>query len=239
MFERLISSLERRDVLSEREKALIEGLPHRVRSFQGGEELVAEGSRPGESCLILTGFSARTQFLSDGQRQITAIHVPGDFVDLHCFLLKTMDHSVVAIRNAIAAFIPHPTLLQAITVSPHLGRLFWLSTLIDAAIQRACITSIGRRTSAQHIAHLLCELHDRLDAIGLVKNGTFEFPPTQADIADMVGLSLVHVNRTIQELRARTLVAWSNNVVTIPDVERLQAFADYDATYLHLVKEPR
>jgi CRP-like cAMP-binding protein len=239
MFERLIAGLERRDQLSDVEKATIEAFPYRMQSFQGGQELVAEGSRPSESCLVLTGFTARAQFLSDGARQISAVHVPGDFVDLHCFLLKTMDHSVVAIRQCTAAYIPHSALREAMAASPHLGRLFWLSTLIDAAIQRAWITSLGRRTPAQHIAHLLCELHERLEPLGLVKDGSFEFPPTQTDISDMVGLSVVHVNRTIQELRAKALVAWSNQVVTIPDLERLKAFSGFDPAYLNLVKEPR
>jgi CRP-like cAMP-binding protein len=239
MFERLIAGLERRDELSDAEKATIEAFPHRVQSFQGGQELVAEGSRPSESCLVLTGFTARAQFLSDGGRQISAVHVPGDFVDLHCFLLKTMDHSIVAIRQCTAAYIPHSSIGAAIAALPHLGRLFWLSTLIDAAIQRAWITSIGRRPPAQQIAHLLCELHERLSPLGLVKDGSFEFPPTQTDISDMVGLSLVHVNRTIQELRAKALVAWSSHVVKIPDLERLEAFCDFDPSYLNLVKEPR
>ena len=239
MFERLITGLERRDKLSDVEKATIEAFPYRVQSFQGGQELVAEGSRPSESCLVLTGFTARDQFLSDGARQIAAVHVPGDFVDLHCFLLRQMDHSVVAIRQCTAAFIPHSSILQATTALPHLGRMFWLSTLIDAAIQRAWITSLGRRTPAQHIAHLLCELHERLNPLGLVKEGSFEFPPTQTDISDMAGLSLVHVNRTIQELRSKSLVAWSNQVVTIPDLGRLKAFSDFDPIYLNLVREPR
>lgn len=239
MFERLIAGLERRDELSDDEKAIIEAFPHRIQVFQGGQELVAEGSRPGESCLVLEGYSARAQFLSDGARQITAVHVPGDFVDLHCYLLKTMDHSVVAIRQCRAAFIPHRSILAATTASPHLGRLFWLLTLIDAAIQRAWITSLGRRTPPQHIAHLLCELHERLAPLGLVRGGSFEFPPTQTDISDMVGLSVVHVNRTIQELRAKGLVVWSNHTVAIPDLERLEAFADFDPTYLNLVREPR
>ncbi|MDW6025197.1 Crp/Fnr family transcriptional regulator [Mesorhizobium sp. BAC0120] len=239
MFERLIAGLERRDELSDIEKAIIEGFRFRVQSFDDGQELVAEGSRPSESCLVLTGFTARAQFLSDGARQISAVHVPGDFVDLHCFLLKTMDHSIVAIRQCTAAYIPHSSLREAIAASPHLGRLFWLATLIDAAIQRAWISSIGRRTPAQHIGHLLCELHERLDLLGLVKDGSFEFPPTQTDISDMVGLSLVHVNRTIQELRAKGLVAWSSRVVTIPDLARLKRFADFDPSYLNLVKEPR
>jgi CRP-like cAMP-binding protein len=239
MFEHLLSVLARRDHVSEAERKLIEQLPRRVRTFTNGEELVVEGTRPTESCHLLAGFAARAQYLPDGKRQLTALHVAGDFVDLHAFLLKLMDHSVVAIGRCEAAFIPHASLLALVEAVPHIGRLFWLSTVIDAAIQRTWITSLGRRSPPQHIAYLICELYARLDVLGLVRDGSFEFPATQNDIADMVGLSLVHVNRTIQELRSAQLVVWRNSIVTVPDIDRLHDFAEFDPTYLNLIKEPR
>jgi CRP-like cAMP-binding protein len=239
MFEHLLSVLARRDHVSDGERKLIEALPRRVRGFANGEELVREGSRPNESCLVLSGFAARAQYLPDGKRQLTALHVAGDFVDIHAFLLKLMDHSVVAIGRCEAAFIPHASLLALVETVPHIGRLFWLSTVIDAAIQRTWITSLGRRSPSRHIAYLVCELYARLDVIGLVRDKSFEFPATQNDIADMVGLSLVHVNRTIQELRASGVVAWKNSLITVPDIERLHDFAEFDPTYLNLIQEPR
>lgn len=239
MFERLVSMLSRRDRLSDAERTLIEQLPRRVRSFANGDELVVENARSEESCLVLSGFTARAQFLSDGKRQFTALHVPGDFVDLHALMLKVMDHSVVAVGRCEAAFIPHSSLLKLIESAPHVGRLFWLSTVIDAAIQRTWITNLGRRTPSQHIAHLLCELYVRLEVVGLARDGSFDFAATQTDVADMVGLSLVHVNRTIQELRSARLVSWRNGHVRIDDLERLQQFADFDPTYLNLIQEAR
>ena len=239
MFEHLLSVLSRRDHVSDTERTLIEQLPRRIRSFNKGEELVKEGSRPNESCLVLSGFTARAQSLPDGKRQLTALHVPGDFVDLHAFLLKLMDHSVVSIGRSEAAFIPHASLLALVETTPHIGRLFWLSTVIDAAIQRTWITSLGRRSPGQHIAYLICELYMRLEVLGLLTHNSFEFPATQTDVADMVGLSLVHVNRTIQELRASKLVSWRNNIISVPDIERLREYADFDPTYLNLLKEPR
>jgi len=239
MFDRLVSNLSARDRVSDEERRLLEQLPHRVRSFANGEELVREGSRAVESCLILSGFTARAQFLSDGKRQLAALHVPGDFVDLHALMLKLMDHSVVAIGRCEAAFIPHASLIGLIESAPHLGRLFWLSTVIDGAIQRAWITSLGRRSPGKHIAHLLCELHVRLKVVSLVRQNSFDFPATQSDIADMVGLSLVHVNRTIQELRSSKLVEWRGGSITITDFDRLCEFAEFDPTYLNLIREPR
>jgi CRP-like cAMP-binding protein len=239
MVEPLIRSFSRRDRLTEEERRLIERLPRRVRSFQNDEELVKEGSRPTESCLILQGYAGRAQFLEDGKRQFTALHVAGDFVDLHALMLRLMDHSVIAIGRCEAAFIPHASLIALVEEAPHLGRLFWLSTVIDAAIQRTWITNLGRRSPSQHIAHLVCELHLRLEVVGLLRGNSFEFAATQTDVADMVGLSLVHVNRTIQELRAQQLLTWRNGIITIDDVDRLREFAGFDPVYLNLFNEPR
>ena len=201
-----------------------------------GEELVAEHSEPSESCLLLNGFVARAQFLPDGKRQLTAIHIAGDFVDLHALLLKVMDH--MALAPCEAAFVPHTSIVAAVEACPHLGRLFWLSTVIDGAIERTWVTSLGRRSALVHLAHLICELYVRLEMVGLVRGNSFDFPLTQADIADMIGLSLVHTNRTIQEIRSG-LIIWERKVLTIIDQQRLRDFAEFDPTYLNLVNRPR
>jgi CRP-like cAMP-binding protein len=237
--EHLIRSLERRDQLSAEEIALVEALPSRKAVFAARDEIVRENSRPQESCLLLRGLAARVQFLDDGKRQFVAIHVPGDFVDLHSLLLKVMDHSVVALTQVEAAFVPHERLRDITVKAPHLGRLFWLSTVIDAAIERTWITSLGRRDADARIAHLICELQARLEVVGLAREDRFELPLTQSDVADMVGLSLVHVNRTIQDLRGAGLILWQRNLITIKNAEGLRNLAQFDPTYLNLVKEPR
>ena len=238
-FGALARSLERRDRLSPEEHRLIAQLPARKRRFESGGELVAEHSEPSESCLILSGFVARAQFLPDGKRQLTAVHIAGDFVDLHALLLKVMDHSVVALTPCEAAFMPHTSLVALIEAAPHLGRLFWLSTVIDGAIERNWVTSLGRRAANVHLAHLICELFVRLETVGLVRGNSFDFPLRQSDIADMIGLSLVHTNRTIQELRTSGLITWERKVMTIVDQQRLREFAEFDPTYLNLVQRPR
>lgn len=235
----LIRMLQRRDILSPEEVDLIEALPSRRAAFAAGQEIVPEGSRPKESCLVLSGFSARSQHLSEGSRQITAIHVPGDFVDLHGYLLKVMDHSVLAIGPCEVAFVPHEAVRAVTEANFHLGRMFWLSTIIDAAIQRTWITCLGRRSAEQHMAHLICELYRRLEAAGVASGDSFVFPLTQAQLGDVLGLSIVHVNRKLQELRAGGLVEWRNGRVTIHDFDRLAAAAEFDPTYLSLRCEPR
>ncbi|MET3889970.1 CRP-like cAMP-binding protein [Bosea sp. OAE506] len=235
----LVTSLSLRDEVDPEEAALLEGLTFRRRLLRKGEELVAQHSQPSESCLVLTGVTAREVLLDDGKRQITALHIPGDFVDLHAFLLKVMDHSVVALTDCEAAYVPHRELLRVVERSPHLGRLFWLSTVIDGAIQRAWITSGGRRSATAHFGHLICELYLRLEAVGLASEGRFVFPVPQNELADALGFSLVHVNRTLQDLRATGLVSWKGSAVSILDFDGLARLSQFDPTYLNLIRMPR
>jgi CRP-like cAMP-binding protein len=234
-----LRSLERRDSLSDDEIRTISELPSRPAVFSAGEEIVVEGSRLKESCLVTSGFAARSQSLRSGERQITAVHVPGDFVDLHSMLLKVMDHSVVALGPCKVAFVPHEAIRVVTETSPHLARMFWLSTVIDGAIQRTWITCLGRRSAEQHLAHLICELYVRLEVAGAASDFIFEFPVTQAQLGDVLGLSVVHVNRKLQELRAAGLVEWRDGKVKIRDFERLAQMSEFDPTYLSLRRESR
>ena len=234
-----LRSMERRDSLSDAEIKAISELPARPAVFAAGEEIVAEGSRPRESCLVTSGFAARSQSLSSGERQITAVHVPGDFVDLHSMMLKVMDHSVVALGPCKVAFVPHEKIKEVTEHKPHLTRLFWMSTTIDGAIQRTWITCLGRRSAEQHLAHLVCELYVRLEAAGVASDLTFEFPVTQVQLGDVLGLSVVHVNRKLQELRAAGLVEWRDGRVKIRDFEKLANLSEFDPTYLSLRREAR
>ncbi len=235
----LVTSLSLRDEIDPEEAALLDGLSFRRRLLRKGEELVAQHSRPTESCVVLSGVTAREVLLDDGKRQITALHIPGDFVDLHAFLLKVMDHSVVALTDCEAAYVPHRDLLRVMERSPHLGRLLWLSTVVDGAIQRAWITSAGRRSATAHFGHLICELYLRLEAVGLASEGRFEFPVPQNELADALGFSLVHVNRTLQDLRATGLVSWKGSAVSILDFDGLARMSQFDPTYLNLIRMPR
>jgi CRP-like cAMP-binding protein len=235
----LILNLSRHDSISAEEERVLDGAVDRVESYRTGEDIVLQDSRPGESCLMLAGFSGRSQFLADGRRQLTAIHLPGDFVDLHSLLLKVMDHGVVALTDCQVARVPHERLRKISEEQPHLTRLLWLSTVVDAAIHRAWIVAMGRRSAVAQMAHFLCEIYLRLQAVELTDGRSFEFNITQGEIADMLGRSTVHVNRTLQFLRKKALVVWRGTRVTIEDWERLQEIADFDPTYLSLRKEPR
>jgi CRP-like cAMP-binding protein len=239
VISQLIRKLERRDTLSDEEKQVLEGAVAWVKEARLDEDLVREGERPSESSLLLEGFAARYKLLRNGKRQITALHIPGDFVDLHSFLLKKMDHGVVALTRCRVGLVPHTTLREITETHLHLGRLLWLSTLIDAAIHREWLVAMGRRPALHQIAHLVCELFLRLQSVELTQHMSFELPLTQAELGDVLGLSTVHVNRVIQQLRTDGLVTWSEQRIVIEDWARLQQVAEFDPTFLNLEDEPR
>lgn len=231
--------LECRDRLSGEEKQALADLPWRVRRYERGEEIVGEGSRPSQSCLLLEGYAARSGYLSNGRRQLTAVHIAGDFVDLHGLLLKVMDHSVVALTSCSVAFVDHGAVRDLTERMPHLGRMLFMTVAIDAAVQRNRIVGLGRRNPVSHLAHFACELFRRLQVVGLVDGNSFSFPVTQSELADLLGLSIVHTNRTMQELRATGPISWRDGIVTIEDWDRLVAVAEFTETYLNLFREPR
>jgi CRP-like cAMP-binding protein len=235
----LVLKLEQRDRLSDDEKRVLESAISRVRVVEADEDIVHEGEHTSESSLLLDGFAARYKIFSNGRRQITAIYVPGDFVDLHSFLLKVMDHGVLALTPCRVAVVPHPALERITDEHPHLTRLLWLSTLIDGAIHREWLTTMGRLSATAQMAHFICELFLRLKAVGRVDGNTIQLPLTQAELGDTLGLSTVHVNRVLQELRKEGLIRWQGDALTILDWERLEKVGEFTPTYLNLQHEHR
>jgi CRP-like cAMP-binding protein len=239
MIDVLLLNLRSRDTLSSAEIARLQEVVVRERSFGVGEDIVVEGSRPTYSTLMLEGLSARYKHMADGSRQITSLQVPGDFVDLHAFLLRKLDHGIVALSPCRVAFADHSDLRKVTETMPHLTRLLWLNTLLDAAINREWISSMGRRSKRAHIAHLICELYVRLKTVDRVDVWSFQLSLTQAELADVIGISLVHVNKTLQALKRENVFSWENRTLTIIDWERLKEIAEFDDTYLSLSVEPR
>jgi CRP-like cAMP-binding protein len=235
----LVRKLEARDALNDEERGILERMFTDVRLVTAGEDIVRDGDRPRHSTLVVSGVAARYKVLHGGERQITALHLAGDFVDLHSFLLKEMDHGVAAVSQCRVATVPHETLAQISVTQPHLTRLFWLLTLLDGALHREWLVAMGRRSALGQLSHLLCELMLRLSVVGGCDGDSFVMPVTQIDLSDILGLSSVHVNRVLQELRSDELIAWRGTTVTILDWDRLLRLAEFDDRYLHLVKEPR
>lgn len=235
----LLLKLRRRDQVSEREEAVLRASIAQVQEYPALKTIIREGTLLDRSTLLLEGLIARYKDLSEGQRQIMEIHVPGDFADLHGFLLKRLDHNIGALTAVRVAFVPHNTLARLTEQEPHLVRMLWLSTLMDSAIQRERILSIGRRAALARIAHQLCELYVRLDVIGLTDGMAFPLPLTQQDLADATGLTSVHVNRMLRKLREEEMLTVRGGEARILDWARLRKVAEFDPIYLQLEHLPR
>jgi CRP-like cAMP-binding protein len=239
VLEALLLKLRARDLLGEEEEQVLRDSVVEIQEAAAGRMIVRAGVTLSDSILLVEGIVARYKDLADGQRQIMELHVPGDFLDLHGFLLKRLEHHVGAMTPVRLAIIPHERLRQITEDHPHLARMLWFSTLIDASIHREHILSVGRRTALARIAHLLCELYLRLEVVGLAQGGRFPLPLTQADLADVTGLTSVHVNRMLKSLRDGDLVTFRGGEVVIQDWEQLQRIGEFSPDYLYLERRPR
>ncbi|GJD51268.1 hypothetical protein OPKNFCMD_4021 [Methylobacterium crusticola] len=234
MQDALIRKLESFETLSDHDRAALTALALRVRKVGARVDLKREGDAPDNVHLVLDGYACRYKVLPDGQRQIMAYLVPGDFCDLNVFILDQMDHSIATISACQIVDIPSAAIEAITTEHPRVTRALWWCALVDEAVLREWLVNLGGRPANHRIAHLICELLLRLEAVGRVTRNSFEFPFTQSDIADTMGLSAVHVNRTLRELRTLGLITLKQRVMTILDVERLKAYCDYNPNYLHL-----
>jgi CRP-like cAMP-binding protein len=235
----LLLKLRARDHVSEHEAQVLRSSIGEIESFRAGKTIVRSGDTLNRSALLTEGLVARYKDLSEGQRQIMEVHLAGDFLDLHGFLLKRLDHDIGALTAVTIAFVPHEALRRISEEEPHLTRLLWLSTLMDSAIQRERILSVGRRPAFARIAHLLCELYIRFDVVGMAEAESYALPLTQVDLADATGLTSVHVNRMLREMREKDLLTFRGGRVNIHDWERLQRAAEFDPVYLHSEHRPR
>lgn len=232
---RLIRKLQTIAVISTEEQRALGELPLRLRVFSASTDLLREDQPSTECCLILEGLACRYKVLGAGQRQILSLHLPGDIPDLMSLHLDTMDHGLASLGRGRAAYIPHGAVRELCDRHPNLAATLWRDTLIDASIAREWLAGIGRRTAHERIAHLICEIHVRSSALGLLDEGAFELPVTQAELGDAAGLSTVHVNRVLQDLRRDDLISWRGRSILVLDWDRLRLTADFDAGYLHLL----
>lgn len=229
----LIRRLESITDLSAEERSALVHLPVHLREIGADEDVVREGDKPSECCLILKGYACRYKMTEDGKRQIMSFHIQGEVPDFQSLYLRTMDHSLGTLTPCRMAFVAHQTFHALFERHPRLVGVFMREALIDAAIFREWMLNIGRRRAEARLAHLLCEMFLRHKAVGLVRDHAFEFPITQAELGDAVGFSTVHINRLLQELRGLTLLSLEDRVLTILDWPRLKRLAGFDPTYLH------
>ncbi len=231
--------LRARDDITAEEEAAIRSSLSSIEPVPADATIIRPGEELSHSTLLLDGIACRYKDLRDGNRQITELHVAGDFLDLHSFTLKRLDHFVMALTPCKLAMMPHSKLTEITELHPHLTRVYWFGTNLDGAIHREWEVSLGRRNALSRLAHLFCELEVRLGLVGLAEAGRHHLPLTQEEVADCLGITPVHFNRVLQQLRERQLLEWKSGVVRILDKDALAKVAEFDPAYLYLGKRRR
>ncbi|TGX52176.1 Crp/Fnr family transcriptional regulator [Sphingomonas gei] len=239
MIDKQLMKLRVRDDISPEEEQALHDAQGQVIDYPADHTFITAGDELNCSTLLLEGILGRYKDLSDGERQITELHVAGDFADLHSFTLKHLDHNVMTLTPAKIVQVPHEKLKRITEQHPHLARVLWFSTNLDAAIHREWEVSLGRRNALQRTAHLFCELQVRLGIVGLATEAEYRLPLTQVQLAECLGLTSVHVNRVLKELRERRLVEFRSARVKIADLAGLRSIAEFDPAFLYLDRRPR
>lgn len=235
----LMMKLRKRDDVSVAEEAALLAIMQPPQPYPARKVVIDEGVPLDRSALLVDGILARFKDMRDGQQQISELHVAGDFADLHSFTLKRLDHGIMALTECRISWVQHDALAKVVEDFPHLGRMLWFSTNLDASIHRAWTVSLGRRDAAARLAHLLCELQVRLEVVGLADPGGYDLSLTQNDLANCLGLTAVHVNRILRQLRERGLVTFRGGHVTVTDAVGLRHLAEFSDDYLFLEKRAR
>lgn len=226
--------IEQRSHLTDAERKAILSLKYEVGPVEAHADFVRLGEPLDHCVLIEAGLVGRFDMLPDGRRQITALHIPGDMADLPSLVVPKAGWALQALTPSMIARIPHQALHEAVSAHPGLGNVLWRDTVVDSSIYSQGVTNVGRRQAIERVAHLWCELGLRYEQAGLADRTAFDLPITQNDLADTLGLTVVHVNRTIQALRRTGAVRTNGRRVEILDWQALVAIAQFDPTYLLL-----
>lgn len=232
----LITKLECFTELSHDEKQLITDVTCDVREFGRREDIIREGDKPESVHLLLEGWACRYKVLPNGERPIMGFLIPGDLCDVHVALLDEMDHSIGTLSGCKIAFLPREAVSELISRNERLCRALWWANLVDEAILREWLVTLGHRPADKRLAHFFCEMLLRAKAVGLTEDDSFDLPVTQEELGDTMGLSTVHINRMMQELRGQGLVTSKGKRLIVNDLEKLMAFADSNPNYLHYSK---
>ena len=236
----LILKLSCFTTMTEAERAQLHAvLSKRVRTFDGRQELLSQNTTPAQIFVLIDGWAYRYKTLPDGRRQIVSLLLPGDLCDSHMFILARMDHSIATLSSVTVSELGHEAFHELLADAPGLARAFWWDTLVSASIQREWTLNIGRRDASERMAHLFVEILLRLRSVGRAGRGSFDIPATQSDIADALGITTVHANRTLQGMRAAGLILFEKRQLTVLDLDGLKRLAKFDPRYLHFEQDGR
>jgi CRP-like cAMP-binding protein len=229
----LLSKLEQFISFTSAEKHALDNAAVGVNFYHAKEEIISQGDRPDHVHLLVSGWAGRYKILPDGGRQIMAYLIPGDLCDVQVVLLDRMDHSISALSAYEVLTIPLDSLSKLMHQHEAISRALWWSTLVDEAILREWLVSIGRRSAEKRLGHLICEMLFRSRAVGLADPAGFEMAVTQEELADTIGVTPEHMSRCFQVLRGKGLISTDGRRIDIDSLERLVAFSDFDPVYLH------
>ena len=233
MINRFVQKLSGLADITPAEALALERATSRPHRYKPRQDLIREGDEPGPMFVVLDGWACRYKILPSGTRQIMAFLMPGDACDLHIKLLAEMDHGIQAITSASVATVPRDDMQELMDSYPNVARAMYSAQLVDEGIMRAWIVSMGRRSSTERVAHLICELYLRARNIGLTGEGEFALPLSQLVLADALGMTAVHINRVLKELRLAGVMALQRGSVILTDPGRLIQIAGFDENYLH------
>jgi CRP-like cAMP-binding protein len=209
-------------------------LPYTLRTLEAGTYTLREADAPEHCGVLVSGFAFRQKLTGEGSRQIVALHLPGDALDFQNLFLDVSDHSLQMLTRGDMAFLKIRDLQVLARERQAVGHAILVKILVEASIFREWVLNVGRRDARMRVAHLLCELGVRLEVEGFAEDYGYELPMTQEQLADAVGLTPVHVNRTLKALEAEGLIVRSKRSISFPDWRRLRTVADFNQRYLHL-----
>ncbi len=233
MANRFVQKLNALTDLAPADIVALQAATSRGRKYVARQDLIREGDEPGPVFVMLEGWACRYKILPSGTRQIVAFMMPGDCCDLHLNMVTEMDHSIQAITTANVATISRSEMTTMMDDYPAIARAMYTAQLIDEGVMRAWIVSMGRRSSIERVAHLMCELYLRARNLGLTSAGEFALPLSQVVLADALGMTAVHINRVLKELRLAGAMTVGRGSVNIVDPINLVQIAGFDENYLH------
>jgi len=233
MSNQFIEKLKGFASLDDEDVVLLKQATAKTRIVAARQDLIREGDRPGPVFVMLEGWACRYKMLPEGGRQIVAFMMPGDSCPMHIAVLAEMDHSVQTLTDARVALVERAVFQKLLEKRPEIARAMWSTQLVDEGTLREWIVSMGRRSSLARVAHLMCELYVRARHIGLVHGNEFELPVTQIVLADALGMTPVHINRVLRQLRLTKVMELHEKSLSILDPSKLAEVAGFDENYLH------
>jgi CRP-like cAMP-binding protein len=236
--QRFLRRLLLRSALTAAEQGAILAVEYEVSQAAPHQDLVVPGGEVDYSLLVRDGLAGRFDQMADGSRQITALHIPGDMCDLHSVPVPVPGWGVTALATSTILRVSHKSLRSISTTYPAIAHAFWRDTTVDGSVLSKWVSNLGRRDAHSRLAHLLCELGMRMELAQLGSRTCFVLPIRQSQLADVLGVTAVHVNRTLQLLRKEDVIRSEGSTIHVENLGRLEAIADFDPAYLLLEGAP-